>query len=529
MNCEKVQQNLASMVFGELDNDLKQKVSAHLDKCEKCRAMHDDMAATVKIMQEAFQNEPAQVLAPPYRDAINQEIRGSLQDQSPKGGWRRFLTIPKESSVTPAKFLWRMAAVFVALLLLAGLLTTPTLKKAIKRPSQLSFEQTQMDKNYQAEGEEMAIPEPLAELPLAAKPKSKALATTSDEHVRAMRSADRESAVRDQHQGDNSTERGDAIFADAAKIPAEAEKKEELQISGAGKKGLGMAQKTAGEEAGIAADDKNRKTALSTRAVSDRYSTFSMDPNTASFRIARRYLAQNQMPPASAIRVEDFVNVFDYNYPTDTERVFGIFAEGGPSPFRKELKLVKIGVQGRVVGRANQNIAKDTKIQVEFNPSQVRRYRLLGYENRDIEDDKFRDNSVDAGEIGSGQSVTALYEVELQPPADGAKTQNTAALATVYVRYRDLDTGKAEEVSRKLDTGIILNRELDSDPSFFLAACAAEFAEILRGSEYAADTSFADIVTYLEKITAALPRDDKVRELLAMVRSAKTLQPTGGE
>ena len=62
-----------------------------------------------------------------------------------------------------------------------------------------------------------------------------------------------------------------------------------------------------------------------------------------------------------------------------------------------------------------QTIAKDAKIQVEFNPEVVERYRLLGYENRDVADDDFRNDEVDAGEIGAGHSVTALYEIELLP------------------------------------------------------------------------------------------------------------------
>ncbi len=60
-----------------------------------------------------------------------------------------------------------------------------------------------------------------------------------------------------------------------------------------------------------------------------------------------------------------------------------------------------------------QIIAKDAKVQVEFNPQNVSRYRLLGYENRSLADEDFRKDDVDAGEIGSGHSVTALYEIKL--------------------------------------------------------------------------------------------------------------------
>jgi Ca-activated chloride channel family protein len=77
-----------------------------------------------------------------------------------------------------------------------------------------------------------------------------------------------------------------------------------------------------------------------------------------------------------------------------------------------------------------QTIALDAKVQVEFNPDVVRNYRLVGYENRAIDDDEFRDNEVDAGEIGAGHSVTALYEVKLYPDARGR-------IATVFMRWED--------------------------------------------------------------------------------------------
>ena len=66
-----------------------------------------------------------------------------------------------------------------------------------------------------------------------------------------------------------------------------------------------------------------------------------------------------------------------------------------------------------------QLIAKDAKIQVDFNPDVVSRFRLLGYENRRLDHEQFRDDSVDAGEVGAGHQVTALYEVKLHPDATG--------------------------------------------------------------------------------------------------------------
>ena len=82
-------------------------------------------------------------------------------------------------------------------------------------------------------------------------------------------------------------------------------------------------------------------------------------------------------------------------------------------------------------------IAKDVKFQVEFNPKAVSRYRLMGYENRDIADKDFRNDKVDAGEIGAGHTVTALYEVEL--------TGEAQDLATVRIRAKAPNGAEAKE------------------------------------------------------------------------------------
>ncbi len=437
----------------------------------------------------------------------------------------------------------------------------------------------------------------------------------------------------------------------------------------------------------------------------DRFSTFGIDVDTASYSIARRYIRGGYLPPIGSVRMEEFVNAFDYNYPRKTRGTFTVISEAAPSPFGRGLVLLKVGVRGRVVGRegrkqahlvfvvdasgsmdqpdrmplvkfalkslvgqlrstdrvslvsygtkarlvleavgaaektkiasaidavqcggstnlldgltlgyqmaarafrsgginrvilcsdgaanigltkgreivdevktfrdqgitftsvgfgtgtyndvlleklANsgdgsyvfvdskrearrvfveemaatlQTIAKDVKIQVKFDPRRVRRYRLIGYENRDIEDAKFRDDTVDAGEVGSGQSATALYELELHGPAG---RRSTGDIGTVYVRYRDPDTGRVEEISHRLERSAIRRRTPKTAPRFFLAACAAEFAELLRASEHASGGSFDALRYTLEKVAVqpALRRDSRVRELLQLVRRAKGL------
>ncbi len=150
-------------------------------------------------------------------------------------------------------------------------------------------------------------------------------------------------------------------------------------------------------------------------------------------------------------------------------------------------------------------IAKDMKIQVELNPTRVVAYRLLGYENRAIADHLFRDDTVDAGEVGAGHSVTALYELVLEgnevPAAEGAPeiedgedfdgelTTEADDLAIVRVRYKDVDaveTTPAHEVK-----AVVRHDDVDelekADADFRWAAAVAAFAEVLKESPFAED------------------------------------------
>jgi Ca-activated chloride channel homolog len=149
-------------------------------------------------------------------------------------------------------------------------------------------------------------------------------------------------------------------------------------------------------------------------------------------------------------------------------------------------------------------IAKDVKIQVEFNPEHVAAYRLLGYENRAIADQDFRNDTVDAGEIGAEHRVTALYElvmtggqvpsVEDAPemdsgePFDGEAEVAAEDLVLVKVRYKDVDASEqdeAYEVARSLTPEDVASSPNDLDADFRWAMAIAAFAEILKGSPYA--------------------------------------------
>ena len=429
----------------------------------------------------------------------------------------------------------------------------------------------------------------------------------------------------------------------------------------------------------------------------DHLSTFGMDVDTASYSVTRRYLRDGYLPPPEAVRVEEFVNAFDYNYPSPSAEAFAVHIEGAPSRFGegKRLQLLRIGIQGRVVpdenrkdatltfvidvsgsmdmenrlelvkraltllveqlrpgdkvaivvygsrarivlphigiegreeilaaihsltpegvtnaeeglrlgyslasrnarvsginriilcsdGVANvgetgadgilrvirsyveegitlttlgfgmgnfndvlmeqlanngdgsyayidtlneakrvfvenltgtlQLIAKDAKVQVDFNPQVVSRFRLLGYENRRLDHEDFRDDKADGGEIGSGHSVTALYELKLHEGATGQ-------LATVFIRHEDPDTRRISEINEEIFTTQLNKTFEEASPEFQLAGTVAEFAEILRESFWAQEGSLEAVSRSIEGI-APLIHNEQVNELRHLVSRA---------
>jgi Ca-activated chloride channel family protein len=160
-------------------------------------------------------------------------------------------------------------------------------------------------------------------------------------------------------------------------------------------------------------------------------------------------------------------------------------------------------------------IAKDTKIQVEFNEDVVERYRLLGYENREVADQDFRNDDVDAGEVGAGHSVTALYEVKL---ADNASGNDTAM--TVRVRYEDPKSGQVTEIQQQISQNQFARYFDETSPRFQLDAVVAEYAEILRDSYWAQDGDLAGVALEARRIADYLPNDEDVQEFAALVWEA---------
>ena len=441
----------------------------------------------------------------------------------------------------------------------------------------------------------------------------------------------------------------------------------------------------------------------------DNLSTFGMDADSASYSVMRRYLQDGYLPPPEAVRVEEFINAFDYDYTPPTDSTFALHLEGAPSKFSEgvQRQLLRVGIQGRVVpdadrkdavltfvidvsgsmnmenrlglvkkalrllvkqlrptdkigivvygtnarvvlphtkvvnrkhilekidslhpegvtnledglrtgyelacrnsesnsinrvvlcsdGVANagqtasdvllkevrnyvdddgiflttvgfgmgnyndtlmeelakkgngnyayvdtlnearrifgenltgtlQTIAKDAKVQVKFNPDTVRSFRLIGYENRQMKHQDFRNDEADAGETGSGHSVTALYEIKLNKGVDSGR------LAKVSIRYEDPDTQKVTEVSQKFRVEDLKAKFEDTSPGLQFAATVAQFAEILRESFWVKNGCLKTVRQTLKAILKQHPEivakgeeqaEKRGEELLTLVSNA---------
>jgi Ca-activated chloride channel family protein len=374
-------------------------------------------------------------------------------------------------------------------------------------------------------------------------------------------------------------------------------------------------------------------------------STFSIDVDEASYSNVRRFLKEGTLPPAGAVRIEEMINYFDYDYPQPTgELPFSVNTEVGTCPWNTQHQLVHIGLKGKEIltddlpalnlvflvdvsgsmndpkklplvkeslmlltdklrkkdkvaivvyagsaglvlpatsgtdkpkikeaissleaggfnvgissddelvrlierergkgvflsvlgygtgnykdnkmqlladkGNGNHSyidnineakkvlvnefgstlftIAKDVKIQVEFNPAKVQSYRLIGYENRVMAAEDFNDDSKDAGEIGSGHTVTALYEIipvgvkdtftrkvdKLIYQSKAAVNTNSNELLTVNLRYKKPDGTTSHLISNTIGEQ---DFRQDNSANFLFSASVAEFGMLLRNSVY---------------------------------------------
>ena len=152
-----------------------------------------------------------------------------------------------------------------------------------------------------------------------------------------------------------------------------------------------------------------------------------------------------------------------------------------------------------------QTIARDAKIQVEFNPDVVQHYRLVGYENRDVADTDFRNDSIDAGEVGAGHSVTAMYEIKRFPDAAGE-------IAAIRLRYQPAGGGEVVETGALLSSASIHPAISEASPRFKLAASVTQFAEQLRHSHWIKNQNLEDLIGLADQAAQEMPENQAVAE-----------------
>ena len=189
-------------------------------------------------------------------------------------------------------------------------------------------------------------------------------------------------------------------------------------------------------------------------------------------------------------------------------------------------------------GATLHTVAKDVKLQVEFNPSQVQAYRLIGYESRLLKDEDFNNDAKDAGDMGAGHTVTAFYEVipagvknEYVGKVDDLKYQKkekmtlkptgSDELLTVKLRYKASD----KDVSRKMELPFVDNKGDSVSSDFRFASAVAMFGQLLRDSDFKGTADYDKVIKLAKQ---GLNNDERGyrREIIRLVEAAKGLEKT---
>jgi Ca-activated chloride channel homolog len=197
-------------------------------------------------------------------------------------------------------------------------------------------------------------------------------------------------------------------------------------------------------------------------------------------------------------------------------------------------------VFGKELGGTLYTIAKDVKLQLEFNPSVVESYRLIGYENRLLNKEDFNDDTKDAGELGAGHTVTALYEIipkgveaaeNEAPSVDKLRYQKTVSTSKsslnemVFVKLRYKKPSENESILMEqtiVNQGLSLSQTSDN---FRFSAAVAGFAQILRGSKFVGDFDFAKAKT-LANSSFGKDTEGYRAEFVKLIEKAESLDAT---
>ena len=165
------------------------------------------------------------------------------------------------------------------------------------------------------------------------------------------------------------------------------------------------------------------------------------------------------------------------------------------------------------LGGTLQTIARDVKIQVEFDAATVARYRLLGFESRALANEEFDDDRVDGGNVGAGHAVTAVYEVKFRG--------SPSRLGTLRIRYKEPEGESSRLLERPLGRSIVRASMAAASSPARLSFVAAAFAEKLRGSYWVRNLSYGELISSWEGLGASLRARPEVAELRGLLLAAQ--------
>ena len=232
-----------------------------------------------------------------------------------------------------------------------------------------------------------------------------------------------------------------------------------------------------------------------------------------------------------------FLTVLGYGMGNYKDKKIQVLAEKGNGNHAyidnlQEANRVLVGEFGATL----HTVAKDVKLQVEFNPAQVQAYRLVGYESRLLKDEDFNNDAKDAGDMGAGHTVTAFYEVipvggkntyagkvdELKYQKKekvSVKPTGSDELLTVKLRYKAPD----KDVSRKIELPFVDNKGNNVSSDFRFASAVAMFGQLLRDSDFKGEATYDKVISLAKQ---GLDHDDKgyKREFVRLVEAVKGIQ-----
>jgi hypothetical protein len=234
--------------------------------------------------------------------------------------------------------------------------------------------------------------------------------------------------------------------------------------------------------------------------LSNPRSSFPILVEPASYSEVQRSINAGTVPPKETVRIEQMINYFSYDYPGPAaDEPFSVQVDVATCPWAPSHRLARIGLRGRETSNDAQRgnvIARDAKIDVEFNPARVGSYRLIGYDRRSLR----RENSneeIGTGAIAAGYTVTALYE--LVPVAQQIATrQEGQTLLSGKLRFKKPSgNGEVQSIERSVtDDGVDFAQ---AHPDLKFAAAVAEFGMILLDSEYKGNGTFAAVLQWAEE------------------------------